>query len=94
MRIMSQAEEVGSNESRIQAEISGEGTEIAFNSRFLSDILSVLEGDEIELETLSSSSPGVFRSEANQGFLHIIMPMFVQWQYRFDSSSKLYIETI
>ena len=79
MRIMSQAEEVGSNESRIKAEISGEGTQIAFNSRFLSDILSVLEGDVIELETLSSSSPGVFRSEANQGFLHIIMPMFVQW---------------
>ncbi|MBK90032.1 MAG: DNA polymerase III subunit beta [Chloroflexi bacterium] len=79
VRIMSQAEELGSNESRVKASIEGEETRIAFNSKFLNEILSVLDGDEVEIETISPSSPGVFRSAANSGYLHIIMPMFVQW---------------
>ena len=79
VRIMSQAEELGSNEARIKAEIEGEEARIAFNSKFLGEILGVLDGDEIEIETMSPSSPGVFRSAANSGYLHIIMPMFVQW---------------
>jgi DNA polymerase-3 subunit beta len=79
VRIMSQAEELGSNESRVKASIEGEETRIAFNSKFLNEILSVLDGEEVEIETMSPSSPGVFRSAANSGYLHIIMPMFVQW---------------
>ena len=79
IRIMSQAEELGSNESRVNASIEGEETRIAFNSKFLNEILSVLDGDEVEIETMSPSSPGVFKSAANSGYLHIIMPMFVQW---------------
>ena len=79
IRIMSQAEELGSNESRVNASIEGEETRIAFNSKFLNEILSVLDGDEVEIETMSPSSPGVFRSAANSGYLHIIMPMFVLW---------------
>ena len=79
IRIMSQAEELGANESRVNASIEGEETRIAFNSKFLNEILSVLDGDEVEIETMSPSSPGVFRSAANSGYLHIIMPMFVQW---------------
>ena len=79
VRIMSQAEELGSNESRVKASIEGEETRIAFNSKFLNEILSVLDGDEVEIETMSPSSPGVFRSAANSGYIHIIMPMFVQW---------------
>ena len=78
IRIMSQAEELGSNESRVNASIEGEETRIAFNSKFLNEILSVLDGDEVEIETMSPSSPGVFRSAANNGYIHIIMPMFVQ----------------
>ena len=79
VRIMSQAEELGSNESRVKASIEGEETRIAFNSKFLNEILGVLDGDEVEIETISPSSPGVFRSAANSGYIHIIMPMFVQW---------------
>ena len=81
IRIMSQAEELGSNESRVNASIEGEETRIAFNSKFLNEILSVLDGDEVEIETMSPSSPGVFRSAANSGYLHIIMPMFVPVSY-------------
>ena len=69
IRIMSQAEELGSNESRVNASIEGEETRIAFNSKFLNEILSVLDGDEVEIETMSPSSPGVFRSAANSGYL-------------------------
>ena len=56
IRIMSQAEELGSNESRVNASIEGEETRIAFNLNFLMEILSVLDGDEVEIETMSPSS--------------------------------------
>ena len=63
----------------IDAQVEGEGTKVAFNSKFLREVLGVLDGQEIIIETDSSSGPGVFRSESNPGYTHVVMPMFVQW---------------
>ena len=60
-------------------DIEGGSGKIAFNSKYLMDLLSVLDKGRIALETNSSSSPGVFRPTDNDDYLHIIMPMFVQW---------------
>ena len=70
---------MGENETSIDAQVEGEGTKVAFNSKFLREVLGVLDGQEIIIETDSSSGPGVFRSESNPGYTHVVMPMFVQW---------------
>ena len=79
LKIISRAEEVGSNENNIQADVNGDDSKVAFNSRFLLDVLNVFDSENIILETNTPSSPGVFKSLDNPGYTHVIMPMFVQW---------------
>ncbi len=79
MKVQSRAEEVGDNEGVIPAKIDGEESRVAFNSKFLTDVLAVLDGDEVSLETTTPSSPGVVRAGNHAGYTHVVMPMFVQW---------------
>ncbi len=79
VRVISRAEEVGSNENELDAVVEGDETKVAFNSKFLMDVLNVLSGDDVDIETTTPSSPGVFRSAKHEGYTHVVMPMFVQW---------------
>ena len=79
MKISSRAEEVGDNVNEIDARVDGEPTRIAFNARYLSDVLGVIEEKQVALETTTSSSPGVVRPVGSEKYVHVIMPMFVQW---------------
>ena len=78
--ISARSEEVGDNEDVVDvAELEGEEGKIAFNSRYLLDVLSVLERGRVAIETTTSSSPGVFKPTDNDDYVHVVMPMFVQW---------------
>lgn len=78
--ISARSEEVGDNEDVVDvAELEGEEGKIAFNSRYLLDVLSVLERGRVAIETTTSSSPGVFKPTDSDDYVHVVMPMFVQW---------------
>ena len=80
VEISARSEEVGDNEDTVDLdEIEGEEGKIAFNSRYLLDVLSVLEKGKVALETTTSSSPGVFKPTDSDDYIHVVMPMFVQW---------------
>ena len=80
VEISARSEEVGDNQDLVDLdEIEGEEGKIAFNSRYLLDVLSVLEKGKVALETTTSSSPGVFRPIDSEEYIHVVMPMFVQW---------------
>jgi DNA polymerase-3 subunit beta len=80
VEISARSEEVGDNEDTVDLdEIEGEEGKIAFNSRYLLDVLSVLEKGKVALETTTSSSPGVFKPTESDDYIHVVMPMFVQW---------------
>ena len=67
--------ETGSNETTVDATIEGDPVEIAFNVRFLVDVLSVINTPNVALETTGPSAPGVIRPVGQDDFLHVIMPM-------------------
>ena len=67
--------ETGSNETTVDATIEGDPVEIAFNVRFLVDVLSVINTPNVALETTGPSAPGVLRPVGQDDFLHVIMPM-------------------
>jgi DNA polymerase-3 subunit beta len=52
---------------------------IAFNAKYLSEVLDVLGQGEVALEMTSPSSPGVLRPQGRDDYVHVVMPMFVQW---------------
>ena len=80
LRISAKSEELGDEQQRMGIiDIEGEDNKIAFNSRYLTDIFSVLDKGHVAIETTTPSSPGVFKPTDADDYIHVIMPMFVQW---------------
>jgi DNA polymerase-3 subunit beta len=79
LTISARAEEIGEHRGDIDVNVEGEASKIAFNSRYLQDVLQVLTSDQVTLETTSPSSPGVLRPHGDESYVHVVMPMFVQW---------------
>lgn len=71
------AAEIGDDVSQVDATVDGDEIEIAFNGRYLIDVLGAVETPQIVLETSSPSSPGVFRPVGDEDFVHVIMPMHI-----------------
>lgn len=76
--ISANSPQVGSNKTSINVRTEGEGGEIAFNARFLLDLLGVFPEDEVLMEMNGALAPGVFKSTKDDTLLHIIMPVRVQ----------------
>ncbi|MFH0846673.1 MAG: DNA polymerase III subunit beta [Chloroflexota bacterium] len=80
LTVSARAEEVGDNVGEIDAVVEGKTeAKIAFNGRYLIDVLSVLKEEKVALEMTTSSSPGVIRPVGSENYTHVVMPMFVQW---------------
>ena len=72
--------ELGDNVGEIDAAIKGDEIEIAFNVKYLIDVLSVMDSAQVVLETTTSTSPGVIKPVGDVNFLHVMMPMHVYAQ--------------
>ena len=79
LTVAARSEEIGDDVGEIDATLEGEEAKIAFNGKYLIDVLSVLQEAQVALETTDSSSPGLIRPVGTDNYLHILMPMFVQW---------------
>ena len=77
--ISARADEVGDDQGEIDALVEGPEVSIAFDSKYLTDVLSVLERGDVSIEVTSTSSPGVFKPLGSKDYIHVVMPMFVQW---------------
>jgi DNA polymerase-3 subunit beta len=75
VEISGQSEETGFNQTVIDANIEGKQLLIAFNVRFLREVLDVIKTANVILETNIETTPGVFRPAGEDNFLHVIMPM-------------------
>jgi DNA polymerase-3 subunit beta len=73
--IAGQSEETGSSQTEIDASIDGTPLLIAFNVRFLREVLEVIKTPELALETTVDTAPGIIRPVGDENFLHVIMPM-------------------
>jgi DNA polymerase-3 subunit beta len=78
IKIFAQASGLGEGEATMDVEQKGENNEIAFNVKFLSDILKNIDGKTVTMQISSPVEPAVFKVEDDKGFTHIIMPVRVQ----------------
>lgn len=70
--------QVGENVVKLDVGVEGEENEIAFNIRFLLDLLSNMEATEVVFEMTGPLNPGTFKIRNDDSFLHIIMPVRIQ----------------
>ena len=75
--IGAQSAETGDNAGELDANITGHGLEIAFNVKYLIDVLSVVGTNQISLDTSDASKPGIIRPIGDDTFTHVIMPMHI-----------------
>jgi DNA polymerase III subunit beta len=72
-----------SNESneRLTCSYDGEDMEIAFNSKFLMEMLSNLESTEVQIKMSAPSRPGilvpVYNENSNEDILMLVMPVMI-----------------
>ena len=69
---------VGEDSVEIEAKTTGEENEIAFNAKYVLDILSAVSKEILVFEMTGPLNPGVFKIKDDNSFLHLIMPIRVQ----------------
>jgi DNA polymerase-3 subunit beta len=79
LTVSARSEEIGDDVGEIDATVEGDEAKIAFNGKYLTDVLSVLHEAQVALETTNPSSPGLIRPVGSDNYTHVVMPMFVQW---------------
>ncbi len=72
---VSAAADVGDNRSEVEAKVDGDGTTIAFNARYLVDVLSNVQTDQFCIELNGPLSPGVFKPVEDGHYTHVVMPV-------------------
>jgi DNA polymerase III subunit beta len=77
LRITSHNPDLGEAKDDIEIPYKGGEVSIGFNARYLIDVLSVLEGDEVVFELGDEHSPGVLRPPGDKSYTAVVMPMRV-----------------
>lgn len=75
MEISANNPELGEAHENMEVQYSGDTTAIRFNARYIIDVLSVIEEEEIELHLKDELSPAILKPLNAKDFLSVIMPM-------------------
>ena len=75
--ITANAADTGDNRDDVDAQIEGGTLQVAFNGRYLNDLLSVLKSASVALELSGPNSAGVFKPIERDDYVHVIMPMVI-----------------
>ncbi|HRN95871.1 MAG TPA: DNA polymerase III subunit beta [Candidatus Levybacteria bacterium] len=78
LRLYSRSSGVGEGDVQVAVDQTGEENEIAFNVKFLSDLLRVVDEKRITLAINGPLEAALFTLEKDTNFLHVIMPVRVQ----------------
>lgn len=77
LEITAISEQTGSSEITVDASVDGNPLLVAFNVRFLREVLEVIKTANVLLETNAANTPGLIRPVGDEYFKHIIMPMHI-----------------
>ena len=67
--------QLGKVREEVEINMQGEELEIAFNSRYLLDVLKNMEEEVIRLEMTSSITPCVIKAKDNDSYKYLILPV-------------------
>jgi len=75
--ISASSAETGDNVAELDASVEGVPIEIAFNVKYLVDVLNVIDTPNVALETNAPASPGVIKPVGRDDYLCVVMPMHI-----------------
>jgi DNA polymerase III subunit beta len=69
--------EVGNNIAGVEAKVDGQDLQVAFNSKYVLDALSIIGSEEVQLGFTGPLNPGAIRPVGRDDYLYVIMPVRV-----------------
>ncbi len=75
LEISSNNPEMGDAREEIEVEYQGPELKIGFNARYIIDVLSHIEDDNINFELIDNVSPGVIKPSSSGDYTCVVMPM-------------------
>ena len=77
VKLTATSAEMGDSVNELDAMVEGNDLEIAFDARFLIDVLNQIDEPQVVLETTQNTRPGTIRplGMGEDEFLHVVMPM-------------------
>lgn len=76
--VWAKSQSLGENSVDVAAKTTGEGNEIAFNIRYVLDLLQNIDAETMVFEMTGPLNPGVFKIANDNSFIHLIMPVRVK----------------
>lgn len=67
--------QLGKVREEVNINLQGQGIQIAFNSRYLLDVLKSMEEEEIVIELTSSVSPCVIKGKNSNNAKYLVLPV-------------------
>ena len=77
IQISTSAQDLGAASETIGAQIKGEDVEIGFNYSYVLDGLRAVDSETVTLELENPQRPGIFKSEGDEKYTYMIMPVRV-----------------
>jgi DNA polymerase-3 subunit beta len=75
LRVTSQNPDLGEAKEDLVIEYTGAPMKIGFNAKYVQDVLTVVDSEQIRLELADELSPGVLRPVGDKNYVAVIMPM-------------------
>ncbi|MCT4584720.1 MAG: DNA polymerase III subunit beta [Peptostreptococcaceae bacterium] len=67
--------EIGNVHEEVNIELEGEDLEIAFNSRYLIEVLKIVESEEIVMEFSTNVSPCIIKNVEFDDYIYLLLPV-------------------
>ena len=77
VEVSATAAERGNSQSFVDASVDGSETQIAFNARYLADVLGILKHGQVMIGMNGGNQAGVVRAANGDDYTHVIMPMVI-----------------
>ncbi len=77
IEVSANAAERGNSQSFVDAAIQGPEMQVAFNARYLNDVLNVIRSGQATLGLNGTNQAGVIRQTGDDDYTHVIMPMVI-----------------
>lgn len=75
LKITSEAQELGSQQTEVEAEIEGSSITIAFNSRFIVDALNAMSVEKVKIRFAGNLSAALITPIGEAGLEYVVMPI-------------------
>ncbi len=76
VKLLAASDDTGESEIELEATVEGQELEIAFNVKFLQDVLEVISTKSVVIETNAYNTPATIRPAGEQDlYRYVLMPM-------------------